>query len=168
MAHMEISLLILRLVFGLTMAAHGTQKLFGWFRGYGLTGTGGFFEGIGFRPGKPFALAAGLSEFLGGLLIALGLLGPVGPALVIAVMVVAMVTVHIHGGLLATSNGVELPLLYAAASVAIAIAGPDAFSIDAVLGLHFSHVIVWGVLFAGLAGGLLNLALRHAPAPKEA
>jgi putative oxidoreductase len=165
---MDQALLILRLVFGLTMAAHGAQKLFGWFGGYGLAGTGGFFEGLGFRPGKLYAFAAGFSEFAGGLLIALGLLGPVGPALVLAVMVVAAVTVHIHNGWLATSNGIELTLLYAAAAVAIAIGGPDRFSIDALLGLDWSPLIVWGVLFAGFAGGLANLALRHAPAPKQA
>ncbi|MEA2164883.1 MAG: putative oxidoreductase [Thermoanaerobaculia bacterium] len=165
---MDQAFLILRLVFGLTMAAHGSQKLFGWFGGYGLTGTGGFLEGLGFRPGKAFAFAAGASEFLGGLLIAIGLLGPVGPALVLATMVVAAVTVHIHNGLLATSNGIELPLLYAAAAVAIAISGSSYFTADALLGIAFSPLINWGVLFAGLAGGLANLALRHAPAAKEA
>jgi putative oxidoreductase len=163
---MDQALLLLRLVFGLIMAAHGSQKLFGWFGGYGLAGTGGFFEGLGFRPGKLFAFAAGLSEFGGGLLIALGLLGPVGPALVLAVMVVAAVTVHLHNGFFVTTNGIELTLLYAAAAVAIALGGPGRFSIDALLGLHWSTLIVWGVLFAGLAGGLANVALRHAPAPK--
>ena len=165
---MDQALLILRLVVGLTMAAHGSQKLFGWLGGYGLNGTGGFFEGLGFRPGKFYALAAGVSEFGGGLLIALGLLGPIGPALVLATMVVAAVTVHIRNGWLATSNGIELPLLYAAAAVAIAISGADRFSLDALLGLHFTSLLVWGVLAAGFAGGLANLAMRHAPAPKEA
>ena len=161
---MDQGLLILRLVFGLSMAAHGAQKLFSWFGGYGLTGTGGFFEGIGFRPGKLFAFAAGLAEFAGGLLIALGLLGP---ALVVAVMIVAAVTVHLKNGFFG-SNGIELTLLYAVAAVAIALTGPGRFSADALLGLHFSELIVGIVLLAGVVGGVGNLALRRGPVPKVA
>src|ERR1041384_2571298 len=80
-------LLVARLALGLTLAAHGAQKLFGWFGGYGIAGTGGFFEQIGFRPGRLFAATAGLTELAGGLLVALGLLGPVGPALIVSVMI---------------------------------------------------------------------------------
>lgn len=165
---MDQGLLIFRLVFGLSMAAHGAQKLFGWFGGYGLTGTGGFLESLGFRPGKPFAFAAALSEFAGGLLIALGLLGPVGPALLVAVMIVAAVTVHVKNGYFATSNGIEMTVLYTVAAIALALTGPGRFSADALLGLHFSELIVGLVLFAGVAGGFGNLALRRAPAPKVA
>src|SRR3954470_7218338 len=92
-------LLVIRVIFGLLMAAHGTQKLFGWFGGYGLAGTGGFFEQIGFRPGKAFAAAAAASEVTGGILLALGFLGPIGPALIISVMIVAAVSVHWSHGL---------------------------------------------------------------------
>src|SRR5579862_446792 len=113
---MDIALLVVRLI-GLGFAAHGAQKLFGWFGGYGIAGTGGFFESLGFRPGRLFAAAAALSEVIGGLLIALGLLGPVGPALVLAVMIVAAVSVHWHNGLFATANGIELPLLYGTMAV---------------------------------------------------
>ena len=67
---MDTALLLIRLTFGLAIAAHGAQKLFSWFGGYGIKGTGGFFEAIGFRPGIPFAIAAGLSEFCGGVLLA--------------------------------------------------------------------------------------------------
>jgi putative oxidoreductase len=165
---MDQALLLLRLVFGLSMAAHGSQKLFGWFGGHGLAGTGGFLEGLGFRPGRLFALAAGLSEAGGGVLTALGLLGPIGPALIVAPMIVAMVTVHWSHGFFKTGNGIELTLLYAVAAVAIALAGPGRFSADAILGLHFSALIVWVVLLAGVAGCLANVALRRAPAPKAA
>ena len=72
---MDFGLLVARLVFGITMSAHGAQKLFGWFGGYGISGTGQFFESIGFRPGRVLAIAAGLGEVAGGLLVALGLLG---------------------------------------------------------------------------------------------
>src|SRR5436190_44732 len=131
----NIGLLLVRLALGTLMAAHGAQKLFGWFGGYGIAGTGGFFESLGFHPGRLFAAAAGASEFAGGLLLALGLLGPAGPALVIGVMTVAALSVHWPNGLFATSNGIELPLLYAAGAAAVALTGPGQYSLDALLGL---------------------------------
>jgi putative oxidoreductase len=72
---LNLGLLLIRVIFGLVMVAHGAQKLFGWFGGYGLAGTGGFFESLGFRPGRMFAAGAALSEFTGGWLFTLGLLG---------------------------------------------------------------------------------------------
>src|SRR5580765_7074734 len=108
---MDAGLLLARLAFGTLMAAHGSQKLFGWFGGYGLDGTGGYFESIGFRPGRFFAAIASISEVGGGVLVALGLLHPVGAALIVAVMVVAL-SVHWANGLFAMSNGIEVPLLY--------------------------------------------------------
>src|SRR5439155_1943196 len=98
---MSIGLLILRLVVGLTLAAHGAQKLFGWFGGYGLAGTGQFLEQLGFRPGRIQAAQAGLAEFVGGLLLAAGFLTPVGAAAVAAVMLVASVSVHLKNGFFA-------------------------------------------------------------------
>src|SRR5258706_10280421 len=107
----NLILLLARLLLGLGMAAHGAQKLSGWFGGYGLAGTGAFLEKLGFRPGRAFALAASLGEVGGGVLTALGLMGPAGPALMILVMIVAMVVVHLPGGFFAASNGIEIPLL---------------------------------------------------------
>ncbi len=154
-------LLFARLVFGLAMAGHGAQKLFGWFGGYGLGGTGGFFEGLGFHPGKRFALAAGLSEFSGGLLVALGLLGPVGPALIVSVMLVAMVTVHLKNPFFASTNGIEVPLLYSATAVALAFTGPGIFSLDEQLGLSglWTGEVALIALAAGILGGVANLLL---------
>jgi putative oxidoreductase len=120
---MDSGILALRLVLGLLMAAHGAQKLFGWFGGHGLAGTGGFFESLGFRPGRLFASAAGISEFGGGLLVTLGLFGPVGPALMLSVMIVAAVSVHAPNGLFAMSNGIEVPLLCGVGALALALAG---------------------------------------------
>jgi putative oxidoreductase len=162
-------LLIARLALGLALAAHGTQKLLGWFGGYGLAGTGRFFEGLGFRPGRPFAAAAGLGEVTGGLLVALGLLGPLGPALMISTMLVAIVTVHWGNGFFASSNGIELPFLYAAGALALAFTGFGAFSLDALLGLAGleSPALAALAVIVGLLGGLAALALRH-PATKQA
>src|SRR5215212_2800548 len=112
-----IGLLVARLVLGLIMAAHGAQKLFGWFGGYGLKTTGEFFVQLGFTRGRLFATAASAGEIVSGLLVALGFLGPVGPAIMISIMIVAAVTVHWEHGLFAASNGIELPLLYAAGAV---------------------------------------------------
>ena len=105
-------LLIVRVVIGILMMGHATQKLFGWLGGYGLRGTGGFFEQLGFRPGVVFAAAASLGELTSGLLVALGLFGPVGPALMISVMLVAMLTVRgpaalRHGGAGLRAGGVR-------------------------------------------------------------
>jgi putative oxidoreductase len=163
---MHEGLLALRLVAGAVMAAHGTQKLFGWLGGYGIAGTGRFFEGLGFRPGSIFAAAAGTSELVGGLLIATGLLGPLGPMLVLATMIVAIATVHWSGGLFATTNGVELPLIYAAVAVALIFTGPGAYSADAALGLtgFWTLGVAWAALAAGIGGAIVNLGLRHAAA----
>ena len=157
---MDTGLLIARMVLGLLMAAHGTQKLFGWFGGYGLAGTGGFFEQLGFRPGRFFAATAGTTEVVGGLLVAAGLLGPLGPALIVSVMVVAIATVHWGHGLFAQNNGIETPLLYAVVAVALALTGPGAYSLDALLRLSWSGEIAWIALALGVFGGVANLAIR--------
>ena len=102
---MSVGLLILRLVVGLGLAAHGAQKLFGWFGGYGIAGTGQFLEGLGFRPGRLHAVQAGLAELIGGLLLAAGFLTPLGAAALVAVMLVAAVSVHFKGGYFAQSGG---------------------------------------------------------------
>ena len=164
---MSLGLLMVRVVVGLLMAGHGSQKVFGWFGGYGLEGTGGFFEGIGFRPGKLFAAAAGAGEVVSGLLVALGLLGPVGPAVMLSVMLVAAISVHWHG-VFAASNGVEVPLLYAAVAVALAFTGPGQYSLDALLGLTavWTPALSAMALAVGAAGGAVSLMLRrgaHAP-----
>src|SRR4051812_41642431 len=129
-------LLLARLIFGVLMVGHGTQKLFGWLGGYGIAGTAGFFEQLGFRPGRLFVITAALSEVVSGILIALGLFGPAGPALLLPVMIVAAVSVHWGHGLFAATNGIEVPLLYATGAVALALTGPGPLSLDTMLGLN--------------------------------
>ena len=164
---MDLGLLLARMVFGLLMAAHGTQKAFGWFGGYGLAGTAGFFEQLGFRPGRLFAGAAAGTEIVAGLLVAFGLLGPLGPALIVSVMIVAAATVHWANGVFANNNGIELPLLYGVAALTLALSGPGAFSIDALLGLTWSEPVIWTALALGVLGGFGNLAIRKT-APAQA
>lgn len=161
----SIGLLVLRIVFGLLMVGHGAQKLFGWFGGYGLTGTGEWFVSIGYNPGKMFAAAAGTSELLSGLLITLGFLGPIGPALMISVMLVAMITVHRANGVFAATNGIELPLLYIAVADALALLGFGHYSLDAKLGMSrlWTPTMIWVAVLVGLIGGIANVALRKAP-----
>src|SRR5947207_12260037 len=157
---MNEGLLIARLVIGLLMAGHGAQKAFGWFGGHGLAGVSGFFETLGFRPGRLFAIAAAYGEIISGLLVALGFLGPIGPALMLSVMIVAAVSVHWGKGVLG-SNGIEVPLLYAAIAVALAFTGPERSSLDALLGIASTSAFVWIALIAGTVGGFANLALRR-------
>ena len=161
----NLGLLLIRVVFGLVMAAHGSQKLFGWFGGYGLAGTGGFFESLGFRPGKQFALAAALSEFVGGLLVTLGFLGPIGPALILAVMLVAAISVHWRNGLFAGTNGVEVPLMNSTVMIGISIIGFGTYSLDYALGLVtlWTPGLIGLALAVGVIGGFANLLLRRQP-----
>ena len=159
---MDLGLLILRLVVGLTLAAHGAQKLFGWFGGHGLTGTGGFLEKLGFRPGKRAAFMAGLSETAGGLLLALGAATPVGATLIVAVMLVAIATVHWPKGFFNGSGGYEFPLVLTVAALATVLTGPGRFSVDAWLGQERAGV-AWGLasLVVGVTGAVIQLATRH-------
>ncbi|MGX1901665.1 putative oxidoreductase [Thermolongibacillus altinsuensis] len=130
---MHIGLLIIRLVVGLTFVGHGAQKLFGWFGGYGLKGTGGWLESIGLKPGTTMALLAGLAEFVGGLLFALGLFTPFAAFLIAATMIVAIAKVHAPNGFWVTQNGFEYNLVLIAVVVGIALIGAGDYSLDAIL-----------------------------------
>lgn len=125
--------LALRVPVGIIFAAHGSQKLFGWFGGYGLEGTGQWMASIGLTPGWLMALLAGSAELFGGLALVLGLLvRPAAAALAFA-MIVAIFAAHIGNGLFMANNGYEFALALLAAAVALAISGAGRTSIDALV-----------------------------------
>jgi putative oxidoreductase len=165
---MTIGLLILRLVFGITLVAHAVQKLFGWFGGGGIAGTAPLMEKLGFRPGRLQAVLAGLVEAGGGLLLAAGLFSPLAAAMIIAVMLVASVTVHFANGFFVQKGGYEYNLTLAAGALALAFTGPGALSLDAALGIAWSGP-VWGMtaLALGLLGGGSQLLTRSRRSPAQ-
>lgn len=133
-----LSWTLVRVATGLTLVPHGAQKLFGWFGGYGLSGTGQFFEeALGLAPGILFAGAAGLTEFAGGLLLALGLLTRLSAAAVVALMAYAAFAVHLGNGFFWTDGGFEYPLLWGVVALAIVIRGGGRLSIDHKIGWKF-------------------------------
>ncbi|MBY6036416.1 DoxX family protein [Fictibacillus nanhaiensis] len=123
-------LLIIRLAVGLTLIGHGAQKLFGWFGGYGLKGTGGWMESIGIKPGYTMALFAGLAEFGGGFLFAAGLFTEIGAILIAGIMVVAIVKVHLQNGFWVNANGYEFNLILIAVVFGVALIGAGNYSLD--------------------------------------
>ncbi len=127
---MKIGRLILRLVVGGYFFGHGTQKLFGWFGGYGPDGTGQFFESLGLRPGKRHAVAAGAAEAGGGVLLVLGAATPLASAALIATMLTAIHRVHLKNGPWVTDQGYEYNLVLIAVAAALAETGPGSPSID--------------------------------------
>ncbi len=124
---MNLGLLIIRLVVGLTFMGHGAQKLFGWFGGYGLKGTGGWLESIGVKPGVLMAAIAGLMELLGGAFFAAGVFTSVGAAFIVLTMLVAIFKVHGQNGYWITSNGFEYNLVLIAIAIGVALIGPGAY-----------------------------------------
>jgi putative oxidoreductase len=138
---MDLGLLILRVVVGLALAAHGSQKLFGWFDGPGLAGTRGFVGSMRFRPTEIWVGAVVLGELGGGLLMALGFLNPIGPLGIIGAMTTATFAAHWPRGFWNGNGGYELPLTNIAAATAVAVAGPGRLSLDGVFGTSLSEPV---------------------------
>lgn len=146
------------------MAAHGAQKMFGWFGGHGIQGTAGWLEAMGMRPARVYAAGNGLAEFGGGALLVLGLLTPLGSAAVAGVMFVAIATVHWKNGFFNSSGGYEFNLLIVAAAIGLAFTGPGTISIDDLAGWSLAGP-EWGLAALGisaLAAGSV-LAMRKPP-----
>ncbi|WMB74343.1 DoxX family protein [Shewanella oncorhynchi] len=122
--------LALRIPIGIILIAHGSQKLFGWFGGYGLEGTGQWMASIGLTPGYLMALMAGSSEFFGGLFLLLGLLTRPTALVLSFTMVVAIFSAHIGNGLFLANNGYEFGLALLAATVSLTVSGAGKFAVD--------------------------------------
>jgi putative oxidoreductase len=154
--------LILRVLVGALFMGHGLQKLRGWFGGYGIEGTGQFFESVGLRPGKRHATAAGAAETAGGALLALGLLTPVASAALIGVMATAVKTVHMEKGPWVSDGGWEYNAVIIAALAALTETGPGAVSLDRTLGTELSGPFwAFAALAAGLGGAAANLSMTE-------
>ena len=164
---MAYGLLLLRVVAGLTIAAHGTQKLFGWFGGGGLKGTAESFGKLGFRPAPLMALFAGLAE-TSGVLFALGFVTPLAALGMAIVMLNAIESVHWKNGFFNGKGGYEFNLQLLVIAVAIAAIGPGRFSLDRALGWDDNLSGVWwgvGVLVAALAISLVTTGLLRQRTP---
>lgn len=159
---MGIGLLLLRVVVGVTLAAHGAQKVLGWFGGLGLDATGEAFEMLGFRPGRRHARLAGITEIAAGALLALGLATPLAVTMVVSIMFVAAASVHARNGFFITENGFEYNLVFGVAALTVAFTGPGPLAVDAVVGVSTGGV-AWGLLAltAGIVGGVFQLAQRR-------
>lgn len=130
--------LLLRIPVGIILAAHGAQKLFGWFGGYGLEGTGQWMASIGLEPGYLMAQLAGSAEFFGGLALIFGFLTRPAAIVCAFTMLVAIFSVYISHGLFASNNGYEFALSLFAATLALAIQGGGSLSIDNKLSVFFA------------------------------
>lgn len=152
----DLGLLMLRVVTGGLLAGHGSQKLFGWFGGHGLSGTAAWLESMHIRPGTRWAPVAGSSEVVGGLLTALGLLHPIGPIAMMGPMSVAIRRVHWGRPIWATEGGAELPVTNLTIAAALMLTGPGRLSLDQLLGIRLPAWV------SGLATGAMAVGIAMA------
>jgi putative oxidoreductase len=150
---MSYGLLLLRVVVGLAFVGHGTQKLFGWFGGYGPQGTGGFFASQGYRAGVVMAVAAGLCETVGGTLLALGFTTPLAGTLLAIVMINAIGSVTLKRAFML---GSELEIAYLTIAVSLAATGPGRFSIDRAIGWDDNISGVWWGVAALVSAAIVS------------
>lgn len=152
--YFDLALLVLRVVFGALLFGHGAQKLFGWFGGGGLKGTAGWLGSMGMRPAWFWALMAGGSEAGGGLLLALGLLSPLGSLGIIAAMLMAILKAHWGKPIWAQAGGMELPLTNLVVAFALGLIGAGQYSLDAVFGIALPMPIIFLGGLAAVVGGI--------------
>lgn len=163
----DLALFVLRVAVGVVIAAHGILK-FGWLGGgASLPGTAGWFQSIGFRPGMFWALVSALGESVGGLLLVLGLGGPLAPGIVAADLVVVTIVAHVPKGFWAHKGGIEFPVPLAAGAFAVLLLGHGRWSLDAWLGIAYPEWLLpaWTALMA--AGAIVALVTRAMFAPRQ-
>ncbi len=163
----DLAVLVLRTVMGSLLAGHGAQKLFGSFNGPGLQDTSAWLESLGLSPGRPWAVAAGLSELGGGVLMVLGLLNPVGPLGAVGSMAMATTKAHSVKPIWVTEGGAELPVTNMAIATALMLNGPGKYSLDSALGIRWPRWLVatLGLMIVTLT---VTIAARSEPPPQEA
>ena len=154
-----LALLLLQLGIGLTFAAHGAQKVFGWWNGPGLAGWQGAMERMGYRPARLFALVSALIELVGGLLLAAGFLTPIVAAVLVAQTVVIIGQVHWSNGFFSTRSGFEFPMVLGIGAAALGLASPTPISVDAFIGVSVSPSIRVALLIAGILVGFVTLTI---------
>ncbi len=164
----DLSLLILQLGVGLTFAAHGAQKVFGWWGGPGLAGWEGAMEHMGFRPARLFGLVSAGAELVGGLMLAAGFLTPFVAAVLLAQTVVIIGQVHWAHGFFNSKSGIEFPLLLGVGAAAVGLGGPSAVSVDAALGLALAPAVTGLILSLGVLAGFATLAIPRVSARNHA
>jgi putative oxidoreductase len=157
--YVDLGLAILRILVGGVVMAHGLQKL-GYLGGSGQPGTVGMMRSLGIRPEPFWAMVVAAAETGGGALMVLGLLGPFGPWLIIADMVVAAATVHWPNGFWNQKGGIEYPLIVATSAFAIILTGAGRWSLDALLGISVPDLIVQGWIALMIIGVVLALTSR--------
>jgi putative oxidoreductase len=163
----DLGLLVLRLAVGLTFAAHGAQKAFGWWNGPGWLGWQNAIGRMGFRPVELFAVLSVGAELIGGLLLALGLATPLAAAVLVAQSTVIVLKAHAPKGFWNRDGGLEYPLVLGLAALAVGLTGAGALSLDAVASTSTTDSVRIVLMIAGIAAGLLAAALPSATASSD-
>ncbi len=170
MMSVDLGLLIIRLVVGLVIVAHGAQKLFGWFGGKGLAGTQGMMAHLHLEPAWLWGFVSAINEFGGGVLTALGLLMPLGPLMILANMLTAMTLVHWKNGFWNDKRGIEYTLVLASVALGLGIAGAGAYALDAYLPYTLPQPVTFiiGLVVVLIGVGVTNLLSHRVPlAPQQ-
>ncbi len=168
MSLLDVALLILRLSVGLTFAAHGAQKAFGWWEGPGPERWHGAIQSMGFRPPRLFWAASMLAELAGGILFAVGLLTPFAAAILVAQSVVIIFQVHWPKGFFSTKGGIEFALQMLVVAVAVGLAGPGRASLDYAVHASYSDGLRIVLVVLGLVAGAVSLAVPRMAARETA
>lgn len=163
------ALLVVRVAVGASIAAHGTQKLFGWFGGPGIENAATMFGNLGFRPPRAMARMASLAEVASGLLIASGAGGPLGPMMLAGVMTAAAGGVHLKNGFFAQNQGFEINAMYALLALLLAVEDHGRFSVDSMSGLRnrMHPALGWLAFAGGVGAAVAILARREQPASRS-